>query len=107
MAASWRKNRFVGLRAGSTPGGFLTPVFYPQGPDIRVDADVRGWLRAELCDAWGQKIQGYHLEDSLEFTGDSTSHTLRWRGHDTAAFRHDPVRLRFEFADADLYGVEW
>jgi hypothetical protein len=107
MAASWRKNRFVGLGAGSTPGGFLTPVFYPQGPDIRVDADVRGWLRAELCDAWGQKIQGYHLEDSLEFTGDSTSHTLRWRGHDTAAFRHDPVRLRFEFADADLYGVEW
>jgi hypothetical protein len=106
-AASWSKNRFVGLRAGTVPGGFMTPVFYPQAPEIRIDADIRGWLRAELCDAWGRKIDGYHLGDSLAITGDNTSHALRWGERDTAAFRHDPVRLRFEFSDAEIYCIEW
>ena len=105
MAASWAKHRFVGLRAERTPGGFLTPVFYPQTAEIRVDAAVRGWLRAELCDAWGRKHAGYHLEDSVPVHGDDTAHVLRWRDRDTRDFRHDPARLRFEYADADIYGV--
>ena len=105
MAATWSKHRFVGLRAERVPGGFLTPVFYPQAPEIRVDAAVRGWLRAELCDAWGRKHQGYHLENSRRVQGDNTGHILRWRDRDTSGFRHDPVRLRLEFADADVYGV--
>jgi hypothetical protein len=89
------------------PGGFLTPVFYPHSPEIRVDADVRGWLRAELCDAWGRKRAGYHLEDSIVIDGSDTGHILRWRDRDTRGLRHDPVRLRFEFADADLYNVAY
>jgi hypothetical protein len=105
MAASWPKHRFVGLRAGHILGGFLTPVFFPQAPEIRIDADVRGWLRAELCDAWGRKREGYHLQDSVALHGDDTEHLLRWQGRDTSGFRHDPVRLRLEFADADIYGV--
>lgn len=105
MAASWAKHRFVGLRAGHVPGGFLTPVVYPQAAEIRLDADVRGWLRAELCDAWGRKIEGYTLEDSITVHGDATAHVLRWRDRDTGEFRHDPVRLRFEYTDADVYGV--
>ncbi|MGC9346773.1 MAG: hypothetical protein ACP5JG_01435 [Anaerolineae bacterium] len=107
MAVSWPKHRFVGLRAERVPGGFLTSVFYPQAPEIRVDADVHGWLRAELCDAWGRKREGYHLEDSIAIHGDDTGHILRWRGRDTRGFRYDPVRLRFEFADADLYSVAY
>jgi hypothetical protein len=105
MAASWSKHRFVGLRAGRVPGGFLTPVFYPQAPEIQVDAEVRGWLRAELCDAWGRKHEGYHLEQSIALHGDLTAHLLRWQERDTSRFRHDPVRLRFEFVDTDIYGV--
>ena len=62
---AWPKHRLVGLRADHVPGGFLTPVFYPQTTEIKLDAAVRGWLRAELCDAWGNKREGYHLEDSL------------------------------------------
>jgi len=109
MAATWAKHRFVGLRAGqpgdSLSGGFLTPVFYPQSSEIRVDADVRGWLRAELCDAWGRKLDGYHLADSELITGESPGHRLKWRDRDTRQFRHDPVRVRIEAADADIYGV--
>ena len=105
MAASWPKHRFVGLRAAAVPGGFLTPVFYPQRAEIRIDADVRGWLRTELCDAWGRKREGYHLQDSIPIIGDNGSHLLCWRNRDTDSFQHDPIRLRFEFADADIYNV--
>jgi hypothetical protein len=107
MAASWPKHRFVGLRADQVVGGFLTPVFFPQSAEIRVDAAVRGWLRAELCDAWGNKLEGFHLEDSLPLQGDDFGHVLRWQGRDTAALRHDPLRLRFEYVDADIYSIAY
>ncbi|MDF1513214.1 MAG: hypothetical protein P1S60_05350 [Anaerolineae bacterium] len=87
-------------------GGFMTPVFFPQIPELLVDADVRGWLRAELCDAWGRKIEGYHLENSIAIQGDKKDHILRWQGQETHCFQHDPLRLRFEFADADIYWVK-
>lgn len=105
MAASWSKNRFVGLRAEHIAGGFLTPVFYPQSPEIHVDADIRGWLRAELCNAWGQKLAGYHLEHSIPIHGDDTTHILRWYDKDTYDYQHDPVRVRFEFVNADIYNI--
>jgi hypothetical protein len=107
MAASWPKHRFVGLRADHVSGGFLTPVFYPQASEIKVDADVRGWLRAELCDAWGYKRAGFHLEDSALLHGDDFAHVLHWSGKDTAGLEYDPVRLRLEFADADVYSIAY
>ncbi|HEY3340791.1 MAG TPA: hypothetical protein VGK81_02185, partial [Anaerolineae bacterium] len=107
MAASWPKHRFVGLRADRVPGAFLSPVFFPQSSEIKVDADVRGWLRAELCDAWGQKQAGFHLEDSAPLHGDDCAHVLHWSGKSTAGFLYDPVRLRLEFADADIYGIAY
>lgn len=107
MAASWPKHRFVGLRAERVPGGFLTPVFFPQEPLIYVDACICGWLRAELCDAWGHKLKGYHLEDSIPVQGDSQAHELRWKERNTKELIYDPVRLRFEFSDGDIYGVSF
>lgn len=105
MAATWSKHRLVGLQAQQIPGGFLTPVFFLQAPEIRIDAAVRGWLRAELCDPWGRKLDGYHLEDCLPIRGDYTGHVLRWSEKGTAPLQYDALRLRFEFADAKVYNV--
>ena len=105
MAATWLKHRFVGLRAGNVTGGFTTPTFYLQHAEITLDADVRGWLRAELCDAWGRKLDGYHLEHSIVTHGDSAAHALRWADKDTAGLRHDPLRLRLEYCDGVVYSV--
>ena len=105
MAARWPKDRFVGLAAGPVTGGFVSDVFYPQGPEIRVDADIRGWLRAELCDAWGRKLEGYHLMDSRTVHGDSAAHLLAWQGGESTRVVHDPVRVRFEYADGVVYGI--
>ena len=105
MGARWAKNRFVGLEAGSVPGGFLTEVFYPQQAEITIDADIKGWLKAELCDAWGRKLDGFHLADADTVQGDSTAHVLRWQGKDATGLEHLAVRLRFEFAEGTVYGV--
>ncbi len=105
MAATWAKHRFVGLRAERLTGGFMTPVFYPQADEILIDADVRGWLRAELCDIWGRKLDGYRLGQSLEIRGDDPAHALRWNGRTIQGCRHTAIRLRLEFSDADVYGV--
>lgn len=107
MLASWPRDRLVGIAAGRVPGGFLTPIFFPEGDQIRVDAAVRGWLRAELCDAWGRKLDGYHLQDAISVSGDAGDHALRWRTADPRRFRHDPVRIRFELVDAVVYSVRF
>ena len=105
MGARWKKNRFVGISAGRPVGGFLTEPFYPQQPEITLDADIRGWLRAELCDVFGRKHEGYHLMDAVPVAGDDTAHVLRWRQKNTVGFQQDAVRLRFEFMDGEVYSV--
>jgi len=105
LGATFGKNRFIGLDAGAVTGGLLTEPFFPRGDPITIDADVRGWLRAELCDAFGRKMEGYHLMDSTVTEGDCEVHVLRWGERDPSVFAYDAVRLRFEFADATVYGV--
>ena len=107
MAAMFPKNRFVGLEAGRTPGGFMTEPFYPAGETIRIDADIRGSLRAELCDAFGRKVDGFHLMDSVPVQGDNEAHVLRWKNASSADHRFECLRLRFEYTDGVVYGVDF
>jgi hypothetical protein len=43
--------------------------------------------------------------DSRPIHGDNTAHILAWEGDDTTRFVHDPVRIRFEYADGVVYGL--
>lgn len=105
MAARWGKNRFVGLGADRVTGGFTSKPFAVQGDEITLDADIRGWLRAELCDVFGRKLPGYNLMDSNPVRGDRPAHVLSWKGRNTAGFRHDMIRVRFEFSDGAIFGI--
>jgi hypothetical protein len=106
MAASFAKNRFMGLEAGRTPGGFMTEPFFPAG-DVRLDADIRGSLRAELCDAFGRKLDGFHLMDSVPIKGDSESHVLKWKSASVADHLFECLRLRFEYSEGVVYGIDF
>ncbi len=105
MGATFPKNRFIGISAGRTPGGFMTEPFFPSADEIRLDASIHGWLRAELCDAFGRKLPGFHLMDSVPITGDSESHVLRWKSACATDHLYECVRLRFELVDGEVYGV--
>ena len=104
MAAAFAKNRFVGLEAGRTPGGFMTEPFFPAG-DVRLDADIRGSLRAELCDAFGRKLPGFHLMDCIPNKGDSESHVLKWKNASVADHLFECLRLRLEYSEGIVYGI--
>ena len=97
--------RFLGVAAGTVPGGFMTEPFFPSKPEVCVDANIRGRLRAELCDAFGRKIPGFHQQHSVPVTGDSESHVLKWNDATIADRLHECFRLRFEFTDGEIYGL--
>jgi len=108
MAAAIPKRRFAGLATAPRVVGSMT--FKPlilNGQVLRVDADVRGYLRAELRDPFGMPIPGYELEKSIPVRGDAPDHVLRWEGDKTGApYQYDAVCLRIEMADAVFYGLD-
>ena len=107
MAVRVPKNRLLAVAADKVTGGFMTePIFLSQD-QISIDANVRGWLRAELCDIFGRKLAGYHLMDSEPVSGDSPDHVLRWKGKDSSAYRYKPVRIRFEFTEGEVFCVKY
>ncbi|MCH2115703.1 MAG: hypothetical protein MK171_12430 [Pirellulales bacterium] len=107
MAVRVPKNRLLAIAADKVTGGFMTePIFLAQD-EIKIDANVRGWLRAELCDIFGRKLEGYHLMDSDLISGDKQDHTLSWKGKDSSAYRYKPVCIRFEFTEGEVYCVKY
>lgn len=103
MGAVFPKNRMVGIAAGSVTGGFMSEPFFPRGSEIRLDANIRGWLKAELCDAFGRKMPGFNLRDSIPVRGNSESHVLRWKNASVADHVFECFRLRFEYQDGAIY----
>jgi hypothetical protein len=107
MAVKIPKNRLLGVAADKVTGEFMTEPIFLSEDQIKVDANIRGWLRAELCDIFGRKHEGYHLMDSEPVSGDNQDHVLRWKGKDSAEFRYKPVRIRFEFAEGEVFCVKY
>ena len=107
MAVNVPKNRLLGVAAGTVTGDFMTEPIFLSLDQIKLDANIRGWLRAELCDIFGRKLEGYHLMDCDTVSGDCQDHVLRWKGKDSAHYRYKPVRLRFEFTEGEVFCVKY
>jgi len=107
MAATVAKDRYAGLSTapGIAARATLRP-FIPATGRVTVNAVVRGALRAELCDPFGRPFPGYEMDAAVPITGDSAAHELRWEGGKTTEpYQFDPVTLRLELRDADLYAI--
>lgn len=101
------QERLVGLdTAGNRAARIVTRVFIQSRPELALNADIRGSLRAELCDPWGNPIPGYRREDFLPVGGDSAAHPLRWRDRETLPYLYDTVSLRLELTEATVYGLQ-
>ncbi len=107
MAAAIPKNRFAGLAAPPRlTGRFTLKPFIPCSPEVRLDADVQGRLRAELLDPFGAPVRGYELANCVAITGNAPDHVLRWTdGKTVAPYRYDAVSLRIEMTDATFYAL--
>ncbi len=101
------KQRFAALAStASVTASLLTKPFYLSGPSLDLNASVSGSLRAELCNAFGQPMEGLSLADSIPVSGDSVHHDLRWKNKSTADHQSQPVSPRLEWRRADLYAIQ-
>lgn len=105
-----RPDGFVSLRAGYAGGSFVTKplVFSGRRLTLNFSTSAAGSLQVEVQTAEGQPIEGLGLEDCPEIIGDRLEHTVRWKsGSDISRLAGQPIRLRFQLRDADLYSFRF
>ncbi len=107
-AARFPKHRFLGLRPPAGGPGYLwTRPFVLGGTEIRVDAQIDGRLRAELCVPFGRPLPGFTKANSSVISGDSTGHVLSWKGADPRHYAHNAVSLRLEVEKGTVFNIHW
>ncbi|MDD3926527.1 MAG: hypothetical protein PHT33_07700 [bacterium] len=103
--ARFGKRRFMGLHTDKHAAFMLTKPFILTSPEITIDADIRGHIRAELCDPFGIPLEGYRREDFIPISGDNRKHILKWRNKTVQEYRYDALSVRFEITDGTVYAV--
>jgi hypothetical protein len=98
--------RFAGLGSTSSLSARLwTKPFILPSPHLAIDAAIQGSLRAELCNAFGQPLEGCTYAESIPISGDSPRHALRWKQADYGDYQFDAVSLRLEWTGGVVYGA--
>ena len=101
-----RIDGFVSLNAPATGGALLTKPLIFQGEHLSINfsTSAAGSIRIEIQNQQGHPIAGFSLDQCPEIFGDSLERTVSWKGGaDVSSLVGQPVRLRFQLRDADLY----
>jgi hypothetical protein len=104
--ARLRRDGFVSLDAGRTPGTVVTRPLTFDGRSLFINADVAkdGYVKAELRDTSGKPIEPFVLGTCKPVTGDQLEARVSWEGGDAIARPADTsLRLAFELKNARLY----
>jgi hypothetical protein len=105
-----RLDGFVSLRAGMAGGEVITNpmIFSGSSLEVNISTSAAGSMRVEVLDEGAKAIDGYSLEDSDEFFGDTVEHTVTWKdSSDVSKLEGQPTRLRFVLHDADVYSFKF
>ena len=75
---------------------------------INFSTSAAGFIKVELLDLNGNKIEGFELENSTEIIGNEIEKEVTWNGNpDLKKLNNKPVRLRFVMKDADLFSIRF
>ena len=104
--ATLRRDGFVSLNAGETPGVIVTRPLTFAGSKLFVNAKIAegGYVKAELRSRPGEAVRSYTLGECQPAAGDATKTRITWAGRNT--IEHVPaqsLRLAFELKNAKLY----
>jgi len=105
-----RLDGFVSLHASYAGGDLVTkPItFTGQQLVLNYATSAAGSVRVEIQEVNGKPIAGHTMEDCLEHYGDRVDQVFAWRnGTDVSALVGQPVRLRFQLKDADVYSFQF
>lgn len=94
-----RRDGFISLDAGETPGTLLTRPFVLAGTTLHANVDAAGGeADVTVLDGGGQTVAV-----SEPVSGDKPRVMLRWKSGDLTALRGKTVSLRFALRNARLY----
>jgi len=104
--AMLRRDGFVSLNAGPTPGTIVTRPLTFTGKKLFVNAEIAegGYVKTELRSASGKALPACTLATCRPVTGDVLQARVTWSGR--ADIEHPPatsLRLAFELKNARLY----
>jgi len=105
-----RLDGFVSVHAGTKGGELITKPFIHAGKRLALNFSTSavGGLRVGIETAEGGEIEGYTLDDCPEHFGDDVERAVTWEnGADVSGLAGEPVRLRFQLRDADLYSFRF
>lgn len=105
-----RIDGFVSVHASYNGGEMITKPFYFTGDTLLLNfsTSAAGFIKVEILDLHGNKIEGYELENSKEVIGNEIEKAVTWKGDSNLEnLMNKPVRLRFVMKDADLYSLKF
>lgn len=105
-----RIDGFVSVHASYDGGEMITKPFYFTGDTLLLNfsTSAAGFIKVEILDLQGNKIEGYELENSKEVIGNEIEKAVTWKGDSNLEnLMNKPVRLRFVMKDADLYSLKF
>jgi peptidoglycan/xylan/chitin deacetylase (PgdA/CDA1 family) len=106
---TYRVDGFVSFRAEGGATLRTKPVVF-EGSLLEVNYAASGGdaLRAELQDANGRPLEGFTLDVCEPVTGDSTGHTIEWKGADLRSLEGRPIRIKFQLnGGGDLFSFQF
>lgn len=105
-----RTDGFVSIHAPMSGGELISKPFTFAGRKLSLNfsSSAAGGLRVELQTPDGKPIPGFRLNESAEIFGDSLDRTVSWKSpRNVGELAGQPVRLRVELKDADLYSFRF
>ena len=109
--AIWPHGRLVAIEAEER-GAFSTVALIPKGKRLLINARTKraGSIRvaAQIGRHRAEFIEGRSFEDCVPIVGDHPRTLVRWRNaEDLGIQAGEPVILRFEMEQAELFGLEF
>ncbi|MHC4477128.1 MAG: LamG-like jellyroll fold domain-containing protein [Planctomycetota bacterium] len=118
-----RLDGFLSLDVGQQTGTIITRPFVFEGNKLTINANVKGYLKVAILNLPGMEITGFNigltnspkkpvpgfgLHGCDTIKGDSTQHTVAWKGNSSVGnLAGQVVRLRFDMQSAKLYAFEF
>ena len=107
---TFRIDGFMALSADAKAHETVTKPFIFDGStlEINVSTSARGFMKVELQEITGQKIEGFDLDACDEIFGDRIDYCVSWNGsHNVAALAGKPIRMRLLMQDTDLFSFQF
>jgi hypothetical protein len=103
--ATWRRDGFVSLHAGSEGGELLTRAFIPTSPELHLNIDATGGeATVRVGDFQGRPLKGWKIDQPSEaIRGDQLDTVVRWTDSDFDQRVGKATTLRLKLQNAELY----